>query len=534
MQTSEKDKVSYGSTRFCIENQDNSSSSDNTSQASIYSSVQTLEPYCTLESSSRTNSLPRHNSSPSTVNFLPNDSPVPQMESKSYLLMPQHSLNIINGSPENESCLTHALDDLKDKIRELETAMLGPDTDILDIYDAVVPAECNPILSEVEKWNQMMEIVSRGDLKEMLCACAKAMAVNDMETTEWLMSELRKMVSISGSPIQRIGAYMLEALVARVAGSGSSIYKALKCKEPTGNELLSYMHLLYEICPYFKFGYLSANGAIAEAMKNENRVHIIDFQINQGTQWISLIQALAGRPGGPPKIRITGVDDSTSNFARGGGLEIVGKRLSRLAESCQVPFEFHAVGVAASEVQLEDLELRPGEAVAVNFAMMLHHVVDESVDSRNPRDGLVRLAKQLSPKVVTLVEQESNTNSVPFFTRFMETLNYYLPIFESIDVVLPREHAERIHVEQHCLARELVNLVACEGAERVERHELLRKWKSRFTMAGFTLYPLSSFVNSTIKNLLGSYCWNYCLEERDGVLYLGWMNQALVVSCAWR
>lgn len=531
METSEKH--SYGSGRFYVGHQDYNSS-DNTSQVTTYSSVQTLEQHYTLESSSRTNSFPNHNNSPSTANFSPNDSPASQLESNSYALKSQHSLDIINGSLENESCLTNDLDDLSHKIRELETAMLGLDTEILGMYDTVVPVESNQILSEAEKWKLTMEIVCRGDLKEMLYACAKAMDSNDTETTELLMSEMRKMVSISGSPVQRIGAYMLESLVARMASSGSAIYKALKCKEPTGNELLSYMHLLYEICPYFKFGYLSANGAIAEAMKEENRIHIIDFQINQGGQWISLIQALAGRPGGPPELRITGFDDSTSNFARGGGLNIVGNRLSRLAQSCQVPFEFHAGGVAPSKVQLKDLDLRPGEAVAVNFAMMLHHIPDESVDSQNPRDQLLRLAKYLCPKVVTLVEQESNTNTVPFFPRFVETMNYYLPIFESIDIVLPREHKERINVEQHCLARELVNLVACEGAERVERHEPLTMWRSRFAMAGFKPYPLSSFVNSTIKNLLENYCGNYTLEERDGALYLGWMNQPLIASCAWR
>ncbi|XP_028769145.1 scarecrow-like protein 21 isoform X1 [Neltuma alba] len=526
-------KHGYGSGRFYVEHQ-GYHSSDNTSQATTYSSVQTLEQHYTLESSSRTNSFPNHNNSPSSANFSPHDSPASQLESNSYALMPQQSLEIISGSLEDESCLTNDLDDLSHVIRELETAMRGTDTEILGMYDTVVPMESNRILSEAEKWKLTMDVASRGDLKEMLFACAKAMDANDIEITEYLMSEMRKMVSISGNPVQRIGAYMLESLVARMACSGSAIYKALKCKEPTGNELLSYMHLLFEICPYFKFGYLSANGAIAEAMKEENRVHIIDFQINQGSQWISLIQALAGRPGGPPALRITGFDDSFSNFARGGGLDIVGKRLTRLAQSCQVPFEFHAAGVAPSKVQLEDLKLQPGEAVAVNFAMMLHHVPDETVDSHNPRERLLRLAKHICPKVVTLVEQESNTNRVPFFPRFAETLDYYLPVFESIDVVLPREHKERINVEQHCLARELVNLVACEGAERVERHEPLRTWRSRFAMAGFKPYPLSSFVNSTIKNLLENYCGNYTLEERDGALYLGWMNRPLVASCAWR
>ncbi|RDX79399.1 Scarecrow-like protein 5, partial [Mucuna pruriens] len=533
---SQKHKVSYGSSRFSIEpaqnlgsrcflqseNLDYYSSSDNSSHAT-YPSVRTLEQYCTLESSTK-NSFPSLNS-PSTVSFSPNNSPLSKLESKSYVLSSQNSLEIINDSLETESCLTHNDDELRHKIRELESAMLGNDEDIVDIYDTVIVEESNSGLLEAERWKKMMEMISRGDLKEMLCTCAKAVAGNDMETSEWLMSELRKMVSVSGNPIQRLGAYMLEALVARLASSGSTIYKALKCKEPTGKQLLSHMHLLYEICPYLKFGYMSANGAIVEAMKEESDVHIIDFQINQGIQWVSLIQALAGRPGGPPKIRITGFDDSTSAYARGGGLEFVGGRLSKLAQSCNVPFEFHAIEASPTEVELKDLELQPGEAIAVNFAMMLHHVPDESVDSRNHRGRLLRMAKLLSPKIVTLVEQESHTSNLPFFPRFVETMNYYLAVFESIDVALPREHQERISVEQHCLAREVVNLIACEGAERVERHELLNKWRSRFTMAGFTPYPLNSFINGSIRNLQQSYQGHYTLEERDGALCLGWMNQ---------
>ncbi|KAL2322771.1 hypothetical protein Fmac_027150 [Flemingia macrophylla] len=542
MQTSQNHKISYGSGGFYVEpeknlesyclpsseNLDNYSSSDNSCQTT-YPSVQTLEQYCTLESASTSNSFPYQNS-PSAPSLSSNNSPV----SKSYVLRPQHSLEIVNGSPEDDSYLTHDLEDLTHKIRELETAMLGPNADMLDIYGAVIPEEPDSLLLKAEKWKTLTEMTSRGDLKEMLYTCAKAMAVNDMETTEWLMSELRKMVSISGNPTQRLGAYVLESLVARMSASGSTIYKSLKCSEPTGNELLSYMHLLYEICPYFKFGFMSANGAIAEAMKDESEVHIIDFQITQGTQWVTLIQALARRPGGPPKIRISGVDDSFSSYARGGGLDIVGKRLSALAQSCHVPFEFNAVRVPASQVHLEDLDLRPCEAVAVNFSIMLHHVPDESVNSHNHRDRLLRLAKNLSPNVVTLVEQEFNTNNVPFLQRFVETMNYYLAIFESIDAVLPREHKERINVEQHCLAREVVNLIACEGEERVERHELLNKWRKRFTMAGFTPYPLSSIINASIKDLLQSYHGHYTLEERDGALFLGWMNQVLIASCAWR
>ncbi|GFP85833.1 scarecrow-like transcription factor pat1 [Phtheirospermum japonicum] len=86
---------------------------------------------------------------------------------------------------------------------------------------------------------------------------------------------------------------------------------------------------------------------------------------------------------------------------------------------------------------------------------------------------------------------------------------------------------------QHCLAQDIVSIIACEGVERVERHEILGKWRVRLGMAGFAPLPLSSFVNGTIKRLLESYCKKYTLKERDGCLYLGWMNRNLVASCAW-
>ena len=107
-------------------------------------------------------------------------------------------------------------------------------------------------------------------------------------------------------------------------------------------------------------------------------------------------------------------------------------------------------------------------------------------------------------------------------------------MFESIDVALPRDDKQRINAEQHCVARDIVNMVACEGDERLERHELLGKWRSRFSMAGFAPCPLSSLVTDAVRNMLNEFNENYRLEYRDGALYLGWKNRAMCTSSAWR
>jgi hypothetical protein len=101
------------------------------------------------------------------------------------------------------------------------------------------------------------------------------------------------------------------------------------------------MERFHEICIYLKFCYLAANWAIDNAMKNENYIHIIDFKIGQGTQWISLLRRLAARPGGAPHVRITGIDDLVSEYARGEGLGAAGRQFAMISEKFNIPINIY-------------------------------------------------------------------------------------------------------------------------------------------------------------------------------------------------
>ncbi|KAF2558866.1 hypothetical protein F2Q68_00015940 [Brassica cretica] len=342
-------------------------------------SVQTFDCYCRLESSPGTKSHPcLNNNTSSTTSF----------SSKGNSSELNHSPEDNSNSPLSGSSATNNNEaELSLMLKELETAMMEPELDNnFNGYEFGQQLQHRAVSSAMHR---SMEMISKGDLIGTLYECAKAVDNHDVAMTDWLISQLQQMVSVSGEPVQRLGAYMLEGLIARLASSGSSIYKALRCRDPTGPELLTYMHILYEACPYFKFGYESANGAIAEAVKNERFVHIIDFQISQGGQWVSLIRALGARPGGPPRVRITGIDDPRSSFARQGCLELVGERLGKLAEMYGVPFEFRGATLCCTKVEIEKLGVRNGEALAVNFPLVLHHMPDESVTVENHRDRLL-------------------------------------------------------------------------------------------------------------------------------------------------
>lgn len=370
--------------------------------------------------------------------------------------------------------------------------------------------------------------------KQLLFDCAAAISDDNMEEASGIIAELRQMVSIQGDPPQRLAAYLVEGLAARMASSGQGLYKALKCKEPPTSDRLSAMQILFEVCPCFKFGFVAANGAIVEAIRDEEKVHIIDFDINQGSQYINLIQDLSMRPIKPPRLRITGVDDPESVQRKVGGLKVIGQRLEKLAEDLCVPFEFRAIAAKTWEVTPSMLDRRPGEALVVNFAFQLHHMPDESVSTVNQRDCLLRMVKSLEPKLVTVVEQDVNTNTAPFFPRFVEVYNYYSAVFESLDATMSRENPDRMNVEKQCLARDIVNIVACEGADRIERYEAAGKWRARMNMAGFVSCPLSTSVNGAIRSLLKSYCDRYKVKDEGGALYFGWEDKILVVASAWK
>lgn len=407
---------------------------------------------------------------------------------------------------------------------------------VANISDACSVSQTNSLQQEAyaSTGHQQDNVYTGSSSKQLLVQCATAISEGKLELASHIIAKLRETVSIQGDPMERLAAYMVEGLAARIASSGKGLYKALNCKEPPSIDTLSAMQILFEVCPYFKFGCMVANGAICEAFKDEQKVHILDFEVGQGSQYIILLKALAERPGGPPHLRITAVDDPEDVRHIVGGLGIVGMRLEQYAKSFGASLQFTSITEKVGDVQPWMLKINPDEVLAVNFAFQLHHMPDESVSTKNPRDRLLRMVKSLNPKVVTVVEQEVNTNTAPFLPRFMEALNYYSSVFESLDATLKRDSTDRMNVEKQCLARDIVNIIACEGEERIERYEVAGKWRARMTMAGFSVYPLSANVKDTVKSLLcQSYCNSYKTKEEGGAMYFGWLDRILIAASAW-
>jgi DELLA protein len=86
------------------------------------------------------------------------------------------------------------------------------------------------------------------------------------------------------------------------------------------------------------------------------------------------------------------------------------------------------------------------------------------------------------------------------------------------------------------LAKQICNVVACEGPSRVERHETLTQWRTRLSSAGFAPVHLGSNAFKQASMLLALFAGGdgYRVEENNGCLMLGWHTRPLIATSAWR
>ncbi|XP_018505947.2 DELLA protein GAI [Pyrus x bretschneideri] len=359
-------------------------------------------------------------------------------------------------------------------------------------------------------------------LVHTLMACAEAVQQENLKLADALVKHVGLLAAAQTGAMRKVATYFAEALARRIY----RIYPQ-DCLNSSYSDILL-MHF-YETCPYLKFAHFTANQAILEAFATATRVHVIDFGLKQGMQWPALMQALALRPGGPPAFRLTGIGPPQRDNT--DALQQVGWKLAQLAETIGVEFEFRGF-VASSLADLEPsmLDIRQDEAVAVNSVFELHGLLARA----GAVDKVLSSIKAMKPKIVTIVEQEANHNGPAFLDRFTEALHYYSSLFDSLEG--SSGPSQDLVMSEVYLGRQICNVVACEGGDRVERHETLTQWRGRMDSAGFDPVHLGSNAFKQASMLLALFAGvdGYRVEEDNGSLMLGWHTRPLIVTSAWK
>ncbi|EOY33999.1 GRAS family transcription factor isoform 1 [Theobroma cacao] len=375
------------------------------------------------------------------------------------------------------------------------------------------------------------------DLRTLLILCAQAVSADDRRTAGELLKQIKEHSSPLGDGTQRLAHFFANGLEARLDGSGTAIqnlYSSLASKTTAADMLKAYQVYLCA-CPFKKLSIFFANKMIWHMAEKASALHIVDFGILYGFQWPILIQHLSKRPGGPPKLRITGIEIPQRGFRPAERIEETGRRLERYCKRFDVPFEYNPMAAQNWEtIQVEDIKIKSNEMLAVNCLFRFKNLLDETAEVDCPRNAVLKLIRKMNPDIFVHSIDNGSYNAPFFLTRFREALFHLSAMFDMFENTLPREEPARLLFEREFYGREAMNVVACEGSERVERPETYKQWQVRTIRAGFKPLPLNQELMKTVRAKLKSwYHKDFVIDEDNHWMLQGWKGRILYASTCW-
>lgn len=385
--------------------------------------------------------------------------------------------------------------------------------------------------TRAKKQSKKKEVV---DLRTLLILCAQAVSSDDRATANELLKQIRKHSRSLGDGSQRLAHCFANALEARLAGTGTQIYTALSSKRTSAADMVKAYQMFISACPFKKLAIIFANHTILSLAKDVDTLHIVDFGIRYGFQWPGLIYRLSKQPGGPPKLRITGIELPQPGFRPAERVQETGCRLARYCERFNVPFEYNAIAQKWETVKVDDLKLKKNELVVVNCLVRFKNLLDETVVLNSPRDGVLNIIRKINPNIFIHATVNGCYNAPFFLTRFREALFHYSSLFDMLDTNVAREDPMRLMFEKEFFGREVLNIVACEGRERIERPETYKQWQVRNMRAGFKQLPLDKqLINKLKGKLRDNYHSDFMLNEDGNWMLQGWKGRIVYASSCW-
>ncbi|KAL6620135.1 hypothetical protein ACP70R_035274 [Stipagrostis hirtigluma subsp. patula] len=359
-------------------------------------------------------------------------------------------------------------------------------------------------------------------IKGLMQHCVGALLTANYPMANKMLEAISRLVSLDGDAVQRVAFAFAEALGRRTLMPLPGVAWALHLqlpRSPAPALTEAARGSFYKIFPLFQVAATAANHAIAEAVDGERHVHLVDLGGAKTDQWRELLRLLAARPGGPPSaVRLSVVSENEDFLSHSAGI------LTEEAMRLRVNFVFNPVRShidRLSPTHIAAFGVEPGQAVAITATLQLHRLIADVVNIQLPAataeaqadrkgkgkmpaeqtagpstttcphaitkaDALLRVLRDMSPKVVVLTEQEADHNGAIVWHRIRSAFDYYVALFADMEAGgASGQAAERVAVERVLLRDEIMDIVAREGAARRERHEAMKRWAPRMAKAGF-------------------------------------------------
>lgn len=420
-----------------------------------------------------------------------------------------------------------ALDSFRDTLREEKVKDL-----LIDVEDTSLnKGKGKGKRARGRKQNRKKEVI---DLRTLLITCAQSVAADDRRKASELLNQIRQHSSPFGDGTQRLAHCFANGLEARLAGTGTQIHKALVSKKTCAADYIKAYHLYMASSPFRKISNFASNKTIMDKAENAMRVHIIDFGILYGFQWPTFIQRISSREGGPPRVRITGIEFPQPGFRPAQRIDETGRRLEAYADLFKVPFEYHSIAKRWEHVTVEDLMLDEGEFLVVNCMYRAKNLLDETVVVDSARNIVINLIKKINPNIFIHGVLNGSYNAPFFLTRFREALFHFSALFDMLETNVARDRPERMLLETEVFGREVLNVIACEGWERTERPETYKQWHVRNLRVGLVPVPFSRFIFKRAAEKVSLYHKDFLIDEDNSWLLQGWKGRIIYAISCWK
>ena len=403
-------------------------------------------------------------------------------------------------------------------------------------------------------------------MEQLLVHCANAIESNNATLSQQILWILNNIAPPDGDSNQRLTFAFLRALIARASKSGTC--KLLAAMANAHYNLALHTHKFsvielasfVDVTPWHRFGFTAANAAILEAVEGYLVIHIVDLSSTHCMQIPTLIDAIANRFEVPPLIKLTvaGVTEDVPPLLD-LSYEELGSKLVNFAWSRNVIMEFriipssYADGFSSLIEQLRVQHLvyaESGEALVINCHMMLHYIPEETLSDfpsskSNPysyesscssmssfRTTFLKSLRSLDPTIVVLVDEDADLTSNNLESRLRSAFNYLWIPFDTVDTFLPRGSKQRQWYEAD-VCWKIMNLIAHEGLQRVERLEPKIQWIQRMRNADFRGISFAEDAISEVKTMLDEHAVGWGLKKEDDDLVLTWKGHNVVFASAW-
>lgn len=281
-----------------------------------------------------------------------------------------------------------------------------------------------------------------------------------------------------------------------------------------------------DVSPVLQFTNFTCIQALLEELGGADRIHIIDFDIAVGGQWSSFMQELAQRRcssngATTPLLKITAFASPNSHHPL--ELYLTRENLSHFASDLNIPFEFNVLSLDPFDPSLL-LNMCAGadEAIAVNLPVGCAYYP--------PVPSLLRMVKQLSPKIIVSVDNGCDRNDLSFSYQFLHAFQSCTVLLDSIDAAGTNLEVSN-KIERFLLQPRIEN--ALMG--RHSAGEKMLPWRTLFASAGFSPLQFSNFAETQAECLLKKVqVRGFHVEKRHSSLFLCWQRGELVSVSAWR